>query len=686
VNLTKSLIQRRHLLLGAMGSTCALTCKKLGAFAAQIGASAPNGPAQAAAAPENASSAVLKAAGNRCPHLLSPLRIRNRMLKNRILHTVAPTYFMQGPENFPTELYRMHYSNMAKNAGIVTINTHYQPPANRFDVKEDLDKDSAFYHYSDRTWDDTPLVYNYVNEMIEDIHYQGSLVLYGGNTGDLSPATLNPDGSPNEAAMARARGEEKPQTDDEILAEAKAYEKKGYDVYTLRTPSLEAVKRIRNGTNLILLARLNTLREQEVHLPPKATAAELDDAVKQAKKLEGLVDIFWIRVDGHPNAWDQDEGKPKSLAYAEAIKKAGIKIITCPSSGFHDPVENEEFIASGKTDMVGMTTPFFADPELVRKVREGRADDVLPCIACGDCHGISMNSRPWYSTCAVNPTWGLPPYQLKSITPPKISKKVAVIGGGPAGMRAALVATERGHKVTLYEKSSALGGQQKISDYTHTRWTFRRLKDYLVHQVQKNGVEVQLSTKATPEMIKAKDYDAVLVANGAETVFSEFESQGKENIFNLMDTYTNKKALGKNVVVIGGGKFAVEAAVTMLLDGHKVTMLAPGKDLVEPEMEGPHNMRNQARIYNNSPDFTAILQTKVKNIIGGKVTYTDSTGKENSVQADSIVIWSGLKPRMDEAEKFIGSADEVLFLGDCTGMAGTLQKAFRSAFFVASQV
>ena len=76
----------------------------------------------------------------------------------------------------------------------------------------------------------------------------------------------------------------------------------------------------------------------------------------------------------------------------------------------------------------------------------------------------------------------------------------------------------------------------------------------------------------------------------------------------------------------------------------------------------------------------------MKDISGGKVTYTDSSGKEDSVQADSIVIWSGLKPRMDEAEKFIGSADEVLFLGDCTGMAGTLQKAFRSAFFVASQV
>ena len=143
------------------------------------------------------------------------------------------------------------------------------------------------------------------------------------------------------------------------------------------------------------------------------TAAEVEEAVEQARKLEGIVDILWIRVDEHPSAWTQDKGRPKSLAYAEAIKKAGIKIITCPSAGFHDPVENDGFIASGKTDMVGMTMPFFADPELVRKVKEGRADDVIPCIACQNCHGISMNKPPWYSTCTVNPIWGLPPYQLQ---------------------------------------------------------------------------------------------------------------------------------------------------------------------------------------------------------------------------------------------------------------------------------
>jgi thioredoxin reductase len=418
----------------------------------------------------------------------------------------------------------------------------------------------------------------------------------------------------------------------------------------------------------------------------QGTAVEIQSAVEQAKKLEGIADIFTIRADEHPNAWCQDEGRPKALAFAEAIKKAGVKIVVCPTAGFHDPIENDGFISSGKMDMVGMTTPLFVDAELVRKLEEGRADDILPCIACNDCHGISMSKPPWYSTCALNPTWGLPPYQLKGITEPKFSKKVAVIGGGPAGMRAALIATERGHKVTLYEKSDALGGQQKISNDSKYRWTFRKLNEHLIYQVKKQGVEVLLSTKATPEMIKAKGYDAVLVANGSETVFSEWESKGQANIFNVMDVYTNKKALGKNVVVIGTGKFAMEAGLSMLLDGHKVTILAPNQDLVEPELRGAHNTMNQENIYRNSSDWAAIMGTKVKDISGGKVTYTDSSGQEKSIQADSIVVWSGLKPRMDEAEKFIGSASQVRFIGDVTGECGTLQRTFRSAFFVASLV
>jgi 2,4-dienoyl-CoA reductase-like NADH-dependent reductase (Old Yellow Enzyme family)/thioredoxin reductase len=728
VSVFKSLIGRRQFVAAGLASTCALTCKKLAALAAVEGATASSSPIHAAMEAQNVSSAAVMAAGNTCPHLLSPLRIRNVVLKNRILHTVSPTYFMQGPENFPAEMYRNHYSNMAKNAAIVSMSTHY----GKYPRTYTKGQHGPSANFCDDSWEDIPPVENYVERLMEDIHCEGALIMNAGSTGGnggvgtpgapgagggapgggASPAGA---GGPGGAAPGAAGGGAPggpggagpggaggpggpggpPQVSaEELVAEAKAAEAAGYDVFRIDTNDVKAIQAVRNATNLILLAGLSGVG---VGMNPSAnspgisnnnqpSASDIEKAVESARKLEGLVDILWIRAEEHPNAWTQDRGRPRSLAYAEAIKKAGLKVITCPSAGFHYPLQNEEFIATGKTDMVGMTTPFFADPELVRKLRAGMADDVIPCIACQNCHGISMTMGPWYSTCTVNPKWGLPPYKLASITPPRKTKKVAVIGGGPAGLKAALVAAERGHKVTIYEKSNALGGELKISDYTQWRWTFKDLKDYYVYQVNKAGVEVKLSTKATPEMIKADKYDTVLVTTGAEPVFSALEGEGKANIFNLMDAYTNNKALGKNVVIVGAGKFAVEAGCGLAKDGHKVTMLASSKELIEPENSGPHNMQNVQAISQFHPNFSSVLEVKVKSITDGKVTYTDAKGAEKSIQADSIVVWSGLKPRMDEAEKFFGSADEVLLAGDCTGKNGSLQKSIRSAFFVASQI
>jgi len=270
---------------------------------------------------------------------------------------------------------------------------------------------------------------------------------------------------------------------------------------------------------------------------------------------------------------------------------------------------------------------------------------------------------------------------------PTRSKKVAIIGGGPAGMKAALTAVDRGHKVTIYEKDAALGGLLKIADKSKTRWNFRQYKEWLIYQVGKSGIEVKLNTAATPEMIKAGGYDTVLVATGAEPVTSNMKVDGAKK-FNILEAYDKKDELGENVVVIGAGKYGFECALGLAMDGHKVTNLAFGDRLFEAEMQGPHNMANQEGIYKGHPNFSYALNVdagsvKVK---GGKVTYKDSTGAEKSAKADSVVFWSGLKPRLDEASKFLKCADEVYLMGDCTGKNGHLQLATRSAFFTASQV
>ena len=176
MNLTKSLIGRRKLLLGAVGSTCVLTCKKLAAFALPDDARASKSALHAAMAPEKASIAALNAAGNRCPHLLSPLRIRGRMLEEQnSAHRISYLLYVRGRKTSLRSCIETTCPTWPKaNAAIVSMNTHYITAKTQiFNQKEDLDKDSAFYHYCDRTWEDLPTVYNYVNEMMDDIHYLG---------------------------------------------------------------------------------------------------------------------------------------------------------------------------------------------------------------------------------------------------------------------------------------------------------------------------------------------------------------------------------------------------------------------------------------------------------------------------------------------------------------------------------
>jgi NADH dehydrogenase FAD-containing subunit len=123
----------------------------------------------------------------------------------------------------------------------------------------------------------------------------------------------------------------------------------------------------------------------------------------------------------------------------------------------------------------------------------------------------------------------------------------------------------------------------------------------------------------------------------------------------------------------------------MALDGHKVTVLA-GEEMIGKEDIGAHNVTAQTKIYRTHPNFKHVLNATVTDITGGKVTYTDKDGAVQSIQADSIVFSTGLRPRQEEAANFAGSADEVRLLGDCTGTNGRLLTATRSAFSVASQV
>jgi pyruvate/2-oxoglutarate dehydrogenase complex dihydrolipoamide dehydrogenase (E3) component len=211
------------------------------------------------------------------------------------------------------------------------------------------------------------------------------------------------------------------------------------------------------------------------------------------------------------------------------------------------------------------------------------------------------------------------------------------------------------------------------------------LKDYLIRNIYKAGVEVLINTAATPEMIKAKRYDTILVAVGSDPVMPKIPGVDGSNVYNIVDAYPEVTSMGKNVVFIGGGEFGADAGMHVARAGHNVTMLTIGKELFP--LNRPHYPETIVQAYEDLKNFSIITEATAKRISEGKVTYTDSRGREKSIEADSVVVYAGLKPKKDEALAFYGSAKEFFTIGDCSEMGNNnIQECIRSAFFSASEV
>jgi 2,4-dienoyl-CoA reductase-like NADH-dependent reductase (Old Yellow Enzyme family)/thioredoxin reductase len=728
MNLAKTLMGRRHFLTAAgMGSASALALGRFG------GISDPIFQARTAMAGEKTGLVDLNNVSDRYKHLLSPLKVGNVVLKNRFLLPPSIPHFLMGPEEYPSDELRTYYINMAKNgAGIITVRIMTDK------ARKTQGRGGDGAHMI--VWDieDTG-VQNYLDQLVEGIHIFGSKACaplevgtsgssrqgasgqgvsgegsqsqggpgQGGSPGQGSgvPGQSVGQGAPGGQGMPGAGGfqlrnftsEELQSMVENGLTKAKFYQSHGFDAFlisirTSRTATMELCKAVKKAMPDMLIITEIFVREPSIEQNTGdqyyQAGSTIDDAIKYAKQLEGIADIAHIRIGdssaAHATTWNSIKGKPYAIAYSEAIKKSGAKIVAAPGGGFQDLDLNEEYIASGKADMITEARAFICDSEYGKKMSSGRGEDVVPCIRCNKCHGISMIG-PWYSVCSVNPKIGIP-LAVKAIEAPTLQKKVAVVGGGPAGMKAAITAAERGHKVTLYEKDSVLGGLARHSDYSPYKWSIKDFKDYLGKRMDKLGVTVLLNAKATPEMIKSKGYDTVLVAVGSDPVVVKIPGSDGKNVYNIMGAYFEEKSMGKNVVVVGGGEYGTDAGIYLAKTGHNVTMLTSETELIQIQETHVHYSDIVVKTYQGMKNFNVISKGIATGISGGKVTYRDADGNEKSIQADSVVLYAGLKPNKVEALQFYGTAKQFFTIGDCSEQGGTIQRCMRSAFFVASQV
>jgi len=305
-------------------------------------------------------------------------------------------------------------------------------------------------------------------------------------------------------------------------------------------------------------------------------------------------------------------------------------------------------------------------------------------------------SGPWISFCSVNPKMGIEHKLHRMVPGPASAKKAAVIGGGPAGMEAAITAAERGHKVMLYEKSDHLGGQLIHAEYVSFKWPLRKYRNYMITQMYKLGVKVILNTQATPQLIEEEGFDSVLAATGAEPNLPDIPGINGENVWTCMNLFGNEKKLGKKVAVIGGSQMGVEIGMHLAETGHSVTVLTRQNRLASDA--SPLHSITMAYItvlddgselfeaaWERLDNFSYILNATTAGISEEKVTYRDPEGNLHDVETESVVICGGMNPRQDEALKFYGSAKSFALIGDCDSV-GNIQRAVRSAYGAASQL
>ncbi|MDG1709519.1 MAG: NADPH-dependent 2,4-dienoyl-CoA reductase [Emcibacteraceae bacterium] len=238
-------------------------------------------------------------------------------------------------------------------------------------------------------------------------------------------------------------------------------------------------------------------------------------------------------------------------------KKLSIPVIT--SNRINTPEVAEEVLTRGDADMVSMARPFLADPNFVKKSMEGRANEINTCIGCNQaCLDHVFSREPKMTSCLVNPL-ACHETELKIETAIK-SKRIAVVGAGPAGLSAAVTAAQRGHDVTLYDQASEIGGQFNIAKQIPGKEEFFETLRYYAKQIELRGIDLKLNTKINVDVLNESDFDEIIIATGIKPRIPDIEGINHSKVLGYLDVIREKKPVGKKVAIIGAGGIGFDVA------------------------------------------------------------------------------------------------------------------------------
>ena len=316
-------------------------------------------------------------------------------------------------------------------------------------------------------------------------------------------------------------------------------------------------------------------------------------------------------------------------------------------AGRMEPDVGAQAVAEGRIDAVGVARQFLTDPEWVTKLIEDRLEDIKPCICChagcfnfssskGHANTQDLTDTMGLARCALNPeTMQSKKYYVK---PAKVSKKIAVIGGGIGGMEAALLLAKRGHKVTLYEKSGELGGVFVAAAAPSFKEKDRDLITWYKRELTKYPIEIELNTEVSD--ISALGADEVIIATGSKA--NRIPVPGIEKGIQAVDFLLGKQEVGENVTIIGGGLTGCEIAYELYLQGKKPTIVEMMDDLIVTKGVCLANT-SFLRDFFEANKVPVYLETALKEIKDGSVTVAGKDGKTFEIPADNVILSVGYK-------------------------------------------
>ena len=410
------------------------------------------------------------------------------------------------------------------------------------------------------------------------------------------------------------------------------------------------------------------------------------DAVQFAQWLvEDGVDMFHVAQANHTGNMADTIPPMGVQPYGFFVKIAGDikKAVNVPVSAVGRIVDAEmaaRVIESGMADMVAMGRPLLADPDWGTKIAAGKACDIRRCISCNKGCTDAIQNRQFLS-CVLNAENGYE--NTRSIQPAAQKKKIAVLGGGPAGLEAARVAALRGHDVTLFEKTTSLGGQLNIACVPPRKEEMRRAAQDLIHAVCNAGVHLCMGQTRTAEQLKDAGFEAVINAVGAHSAAPRIPGIDSVNVADAWKVLTGEQQVYGTVAVIGGGMVGCETAEYLAARGCKVSVI----EMMDKIAAGESTTILPTLLENyKTYGVEQYPSHKVKEFRMDAVVCENKDGAEVTIPCDYIVLAMGARSNAFDAAALEAAGIPVYSIGDAAGKAADISNAIRTGYDTACQL